>query len=110
MNNEKNLKTLEWKNLKCPKCGKTNIGWQTNCLICGADLMASEVNEKSIYKCPSCDAIVNKGQKFCTSCGSKLSENLEDAIEESSNVKKCSNCGTELKLGTKFCTECGTKV
>ena len=110
MNNEKNLNTLEGKSLKCPKCGNINIGWQTNCLICSADLMASEVQEESVYKCPSCNAIVEKGQKFCTSCGSKLPENPKVVVEDSENVKKCSNCGAELKQGAKFCTECGGKV
>ena len=110
MNNEKNLKTLEWKNLKCPKCGKTNIGWQSQCLLCGADLLASGIQNQSVSKCLSCGATVNKGQKFCTVCGNKLPEEIEAVVEESPTVKKCPKCGAELKLGAKFCTTCGTKV
>lgn len=99
-----------WQNIKCPKCGKTNIGWQSDCLLCGADLMFLDIQKESIYKCPSCSATVNKGEKFCTSCGNKLSENIEAVEEESPKVQKCSNCGTVLKPGAKFCTKCGTKV
>ena len=110
MNNKNNFNTMEWKNLQCPKCCKINIGWQSHCLLCGADLSASGVQEDTVFKCLSCGGIVNKGQKFCTRCGYKFPEDLEDKVEESSNVKKCSNCGAELKAGAKFCTACGSKV
>lgn len=106
MNNKDNLK---WKNIKCPKCGKTNIGWQSNCLFCGADLSASKIHKKVIYKCPFCGAEVKKGQKFCTQCGAKLPENLEP-IQEEQSVKRCPVCGAELKPGAKFCTQCGAKI
>ncbi len=69
-----------------------------------------ELKEESIYKCPSCGAIVDKDQKFCTSCGHKLPEDLEPVAEESPEIKICPKCGAELKPGTKFCTECGAKV
>ncbi len=71
---------------------------------------SEESSVELIYKCPSCGAIINKGQKFCTSCGFKLPENLEPVAEESPEIKICPKCGAELKPGTKFCTECGAKV
>lgn len=69
-----------------------------------------ESQAESIYRCPSCNAIVKKGQKFCTSCGNKIPENLEAVVEETSSVKKCPKCGAELPPGAKFCTSCGAKV
>ena len=110
MNQNNSLNTNKWKNLKCPKCGKTNIGWQTHCLLCGANLSESNSQNEPVYKCTSCSATVNKGQKFCTSCGSKLPEDLEPVVEETPEVKKCSNCGAALKADAKFCTKCGEKV
>ena len=109
MNNENNFNTSEWKNLKCPKCGKTNIGWQTHCLLCGADLSTSGVQEEPVYKCPYCDAKVMKGQKFCTECGHKLPEKLEE-VNAVPSEKRCPKCGALLEPGTKFCTQCGAKV
>ena len=105
MNNKNNI----WKNLKCPKCGKTNIGWQTNCLICGANLLSSDIPKETVYKCPYCGAKVKKGQKFCTECGHKLPEKLE-AVNEVPTEKRCPKCGAILKPGAKFCTQCGAKV
>ncbi len=107
MNNKNNL---EWKNLKCPKCGKTNTGWQDHCLLCGADLIPSNISKDPIYKCPSCGATVHKGQKFCTSCGEKLPVNLQAIANNDAEVKKCPVCGAVLKPGANFCTQCGAKV
>lgn len=109
MNQNNILNTDKWQNVKCPKCGKTNIGWQTNCLLCGANLSASKPQIELIYKCPSCNATIKKGQKFCTGCGNKLPKDLK-AINEKSKAKECLKCGAKLKVGAKFCTQCGAKV
>ncbi len=45
--------------------------------------------------CPSCQAQVRSGAKFCDSCGTAL-------------ARHCTNCGAELTPGGKFCAECGT--
>ncbi len=65
---------------------------------------------KPAYKCPSCGAMINNGQKFCTTCGNQLPEKLELMQDDTPQVKVCANCGAELKLDTKFCTKCGTKA
>jgi len=119
MNQNNNI----WTNTKCHKCGKTNIGWQTNCLFCGVELNSLHFQKDTMLKCPSCDVTVKENQKFCTSCGNKipenmkasnisakLPENLEPVIDDTPEVKKCLSCDTELKPGAKFCTKCGTKV
>jgi RNA polymerase subunit RPABC4/transcription elongation factor Spt4 len=47
--------------------------------------------------CPNCHAHNPKGTKFCSSCGTALSE-------------ECPNCHAAVALGTKFCPECGTNL
>lgn len=49
--------------------------------------------------CPSCNATLVKGTKFCPSCGTQLPE-----------AKKCTGCGAELATGAVFCPNCGTKA
>ena len=51
--------------------------------------------------CPNCHAAVSMETKFCPECG----ENLVKAKE-----KHCSNCQSILEEDTKFCPECGTKA
>lgn len=99
-----------WKNTECPNCGKTNIGWQANCLVCGANLSAVEIKIGTASKCSSCGAMINKGQKFCTTCGNQLPEKLEVKLDDTPQVKMCANCGAELELDAKFCTQCGAKA
>lgn len=71
--------------------------------------VAAESSIESTYKCPSCRALVDKNQKFCTRCGEKLPENLEP-VQEEPIIKTCPVCGAVFKPDTKFCTHCGTKV
>ncbi|HEX8834909.1 MAG TPA: zinc ribbon domain-containing protein [Abditibacteriaceae bacterium] len=48
--------------------------------------------------CPSCDAEVAPGQKFCGECGTSM-------------VKpQCPSCNADVAPGKKFCGECGTKI
>jgi membrane protease subunit (stomatin/prohibitin family) len=47
--------------------------------------------------CPSCQAQVREGAKFCDSCGSKMQA-------------QCAGCQAELRPGAKFCDSCGTAV
>jgi RNA polymerase subunit RPABC4/transcription elongation factor Spt4 len=54
--------------------------------------------EKSTV-CPSCNANVAKGTKFCPKCGAPIPQ-----------AKKCATCGAELAEGTSFCPGCGSKV
>lgn len=48
----------------------------------------------STVKCPSCQADVNTGTKFCPECGGAM-------------AKKCIHCGVALNGNPKFCPECG---
>ncbi len=49
--------------------------------------------------CPSCNAPLDQGAKFCPECGTKLQA-----------TAFCKECGAKLQAGAKFCPECGTKV
>lgn len=53
--------------------------------------------DKTQVSCPNCHAIVQKGVKFCPSCGGKLGN-------------ECPNCGASIDPGTKFCPECGSPM
>ena len=52
--------------------------------------------EQTSY-CPICGATVNDDRKFCSNCGSSLTE-------------KICKCGTKLSKDAKFCPNCGEKV
>jgi len=54
---------------------------------------SSKINKVT---CPSCQALVDEGVKFCPECGGSM-------------VKKCMHCQAELKGNPKFCPECGGK-
>ncbi len=76
--------------------------------------------------CPSCQAMVPDGSKFCPGCGEKMaSEALCPGCQTPNppNSKFCSNCGQnllegpkcagcgkDLEAGAKFCPDCGQKV
>ena len=61
-------------------------------------------NKKNI--CKNCGEILSEGAKFCSSCGTKVSQ---DENMKSKN-KFCSECGAIIKNDSKFCSECGSKV
>ncbi len=109
MNQNNHSNTLKWKNLKCLKCGKTNIGWQTHCLLCQADLTDVEPHTVSYRLCQNCGAKLQLGEKFCTHCGTAVPKE-EIPKKPKPQVAKCPNCGAALKSDAKFCTQCGTKV
>lgn len=69
------------RNTNCPSCGAQNMGIQENCLICGAELPASDAGRVA----------QSQGE------GSKANS-------------ACSNCGSTFKAGVRFCTVCGTPV
>lgn len=74
--------------------------------------------------CPTCNAAVPQGSKFCSGCGNSLQTNKVNCVHCTADIEadskfcnecgkpqalNCSNCKTELAIGTKFCSECGTK-
>ncbi len=53
--------------------------------------------------CPSCNATVPAGQKFCGGCGKPV----EAAAPEGGGEKFCGQCGAKVPAGNKFCGGCG---
>jgi len=49
--------------------------------------------------CPSCNAPLPKGVKFCPECGAKIEVEAH-----------CTECDAKLLPGSKFCPECSAKV
>lgn len=47
--------------------------------------------------CPKCGEKVAEGAKFCPNCGATMAP----------TTKKCPNCGAEMAANAKFCPECG---
>ena len=47
--------------------------------------------------CPSCQAAVPEGAKFCMACGNSL-------------FASCPECGTELPAQARFCLNCGHQL
>lgn len=88
-----------------------------------ADNTMGSMNQKQVEKakCPVCGADINKGEKFCPSCGKKLVDSCPDCGAElvpgakfcpncgKKLIKICSKCGSELATNAKFCPNCGTK-
>ncbi len=49
-------------------------------------------------KCQKCGTENSKNDKFCSACGSNLSNTV------------CSGCGAKIGQGEKFCPECGARI
>lgn len=50
-------------------------------------------------KCPSCNADILAGSRFCSNCGARLV-----------STKPCPKCNTENPSDAKFCNNCGEKL
>ena len=50
-------------------------------------------------KCPKCNQETKDGMRFCSYCGSGLSQ-----------IIICKKCGLEIKNGHAFCSNCGTNI
>jgi ribosomal protein L40E len=63
------------------------------------------IQTEDIWRCPSCGAVITKGDAFCSECGASVQtmELLEELIF-------CGECGAQLPIGAQFCGKCGTAV
>ena len=61
---------------------------------------------QSANTCPNCGGKLKPGMVFCSSCGLKLPER----IEEPEKAAFCSNCGAPVVKDAAFCTSCGAKI
>lgn len=60
---------------------------------------------QGLRKCDNCQEVIPADSLFCSKCGNKLNELLQEI-----GGNFCKNCGRELEEGAAFCTNCGTKV
>ena len=59
--------------------------------------------------CKKCGQEIDKGVKFCPSCGTAVQQAAPKETTEKKPVN-CANCGKKLPDGVKFCPSCGTAV
>jgi len=54
-----------------------------------------------LAQCPSCQARIQPGTKFCATCGKPVGT-------AAAKTAFCTSCGKQLAPGARFCGECGT--
>jgi hypothetical protein len=56
-------------------------------------------------RCIQCQAPLAPGSKFCTSCGSPVTQGVPSSAPQATH--RCPTCGSSISPGVKFCTHCG---
>lgn len=56
--------------------------------------------------CSNCGKELSDNAKFCSKCGSKC----EEVVQEKKVKRMCQKCGHELDEKMKFCPKCGTGI
>ena len=64
---------------------------------------------KSVKLCIGCGTEMERGQVFCSKCGTR-NEPVAAPQPPQPQAVTCVNCGAVLSEGAIFCTNCGTKV
>ena len=74
------------------------------------DEIKDEVKDetKTELKCKKCGQLLRKDAKFCTNCGTKVSEDSD--VEDDNDYIYCPECGNKSLKRKKFCSNCGTKL
>jgi GT2 family glycosyltransferase len=118
---------------RCARCGATNIGVQTDCLLCHGMLVPmpeapqpdmTQLAPAQRYTdatqlapvqglpsasppCTNCGAQVPAGAKFCVNCGTPATVAAPTPVAA---APSCRQCGAGLSPGQRFCVNCGTPV
>ena len=59
--------------------------------------------------CQKCGTKIAVGEKFCSSCGEPLDEEIKETKEVKGN-KYCKSCGKKVDDNIKFCSSCGAST
>ncbi|XP_053387610.1 uncharacterized protein LOC128551156 [Mercenaria mercenaria] len=95
--------------MKCSSSTSGAKGQSRFCPECGSE-MVEDVKIDTAVICNGkldgkpCQSELIPGQKFCTSCGTKVDQSLFNIQEE-----RCSKCSSLLFPGKPFCAECGQR-
>ncbi len=66
-----------------------------------------KLSEPVENNCPNCGKVMESTAKFCSECGTKLTDEIVIApVQE----KICKKCGRHLKPEAQFCAKCGSPV
>lgn len=58
-------------------------------------------------RCPSCDATIAQGQKFCSQCGRPTDA---PPVAPTTSAGFCAQCGAALSDKARFCARCGAQI
>lgn len=73
------------------------------------ETLKNELNSlEDKFNCPSCNAVLTKGQSFCDKCGINVSAFSNPAPAPAALF--CSNCGAAASDTQKFCEKCGASL
>ncbi len=71
------------------------------------DEVEKKLSEPVENNCPNCGKVMESTAKFCSECGTKLTDEIvSPAVQE----KICKKCGKYLKPDAQFCGRCGSPV
>ena len=141
--NDSALKNQSNGVITCSNCGSKVESNLKFCTVCGNKLSASDNktnNSQSAFSssseqsksstssygfnsfdnaneinCPSCNAKISAGLKFCTVCGTKIDNQNNNSsgqqnMSSFANKKKCKKCGALEDASMLFCTSCGSSL
>lgn len=60
-----------------------------------------------MIECPNCKTKLEKGDAFCTNCGTKIEAPKKTTKKSAKPKVFCTNCGNAMEADDKFCTNCG---
>jgi hypothetical protein len=61
-------------------------------------IRARRAAQPGTLKCEHCEAPIQAGQRFCSTCGSAIKNVL------------CPSCGKKIQAGDLFCASCGSQI
>ena len=61
-------------------------------------VQSRRTTQRQTFNCQHCNAQMEVGQRFCTKCGSAVSQEI------------CSSCGRQNRPGDQFCSACGKRL